>query len=172
MKDLFLENRAVQIIHAVAQRDLCQWQPHAYPVRRDVVDVIERHRRKVGDPRRAPIDEQQRTLVDARGLRPESANADARQGSGVLNNVNARVLLQDIGQVRCHGAFDIDGVDDLDLLRRLGQSRLNASGGHHHALDESTRLENDVQRFRAAGRRDDEILSDWCEQVQLNHHHV
>src|SRR6266705_2115686 len=41
VKDLFLQNRAVQIIHAVAERDLRQRQTKADPIRGEMVDAIE-----------------------------------------------------------------------------------------------------------------------------------
>ena len=41
MEDVFLDDRAVQIIRAIIQRDLRQLQPHPNPVRGDVIEVIE-----------------------------------------------------------------------------------------------------------------------------------
>src|SRR4030095_1673951 len=41
MENFFFQNCAVQIIHAVAERDLCQWQTKADPVSRKMVDVIQ-----------------------------------------------------------------------------------------------------------------------------------
>src|SRR6266581_3154764 len=41
VKDFFLQDRAVQIIHAVAERDLRQRQTNADPIRGEMVDAIE-----------------------------------------------------------------------------------------------------------------------------------
>src|SRR6266699_3654740 len=37
----FLDDRAVQIVHAVTEGNLCERQPHAHPISREMVDVIE-----------------------------------------------------------------------------------------------------------------------------------
>ena len=41
VKDFFLHDRAVQIVDAVTQRDLSQWQAGAHPIGREVIDIIE-----------------------------------------------------------------------------------------------------------------------------------
>jgi len=41
VENLFLQNCAVQIVHAVAERDLRERQPQADPVRGQVIDVIQ-----------------------------------------------------------------------------------------------------------------------------------
>ena len=41
VKDLFLQNRAVQIIHAVAERNLRQRQAKADPISGEMLDAIE-----------------------------------------------------------------------------------------------------------------------------------
>src|SRR6476659_3257779 len=41
VENFFLEDRTVEIVHAVTQRDLCERQSKADPIRRQMVDVIE-----------------------------------------------------------------------------------------------------------------------------------
>ena len=41
VENLFLQNRSVKIVHAVAQRELRERQSEADPIRRQVVDVVE-----------------------------------------------------------------------------------------------------------------------------------
>ena len=41
VENLFLQNRAVQIVHAVVERDLRERQSETHPVSRQVIDVIE-----------------------------------------------------------------------------------------------------------------------------------
>src|ERR1700720_3045289 len=41
VEDLFFHNRAVQIVHSVAERDLGERQPHAHPIGSEMVNVIE-----------------------------------------------------------------------------------------------------------------------------------
>src|ERR1700730_14451258 len=41
VKDFFLEDRSVQVVHAITKRKLRQREAHADPVGRDVVDIIE-----------------------------------------------------------------------------------------------------------------------------------
>src|SRR5437762_14016552 len=41
VEDFLLQNRAVQIINTVAERDLCQGQTQAHPIRGQVVHVVE-----------------------------------------------------------------------------------------------------------------------------------
>src|SRR5215216_4659667 len=41
MEDFLLQNRAVQVGHAVAERDLCEGQSQADPVRGQMVDIVE-----------------------------------------------------------------------------------------------------------------------------------
>src|SRR5207248_1700333 len=40
VENFFFQNCAVQIVDAVTERDLCQWQADAHPIGGDVVDVI------------------------------------------------------------------------------------------------------------------------------------
>ncbi len=40
VEDLFFHNRAVQIVHSVAEGDLGERQTHAHPIGREMVDVI------------------------------------------------------------------------------------------------------------------------------------
>ena len=41
VENFFLQNRAVQIVHAVAKRNLREWQSQADPIGREVVNVIQ-----------------------------------------------------------------------------------------------------------------------------------
>src|SRR6266487_1072710 len=41
VENFFLDDRAVQIIHTVTERNLCERQPHAHPISREMVDIIE-----------------------------------------------------------------------------------------------------------------------------------
>src|SRR3989442_14763340 len=41
VENFFLNDGAVQVVHAVTKRNLRQRQPHAYPISGEVVDVIE-----------------------------------------------------------------------------------------------------------------------------------
>lgn len=41
MENFFLNDGAVQVVHAVTERNLRQWQPHAHPISGEMVDVIE-----------------------------------------------------------------------------------------------------------------------------------
>src|SRR5438093_8802668 len=41
VENFFLQNCAVQIVHAVTERDLCQWESQAYPIGSQVVDIVQ-----------------------------------------------------------------------------------------------------------------------------------
>src|SRR4029077_15650011 len=41
VEDFFLQNCAVQIVHAIAERDLCQRESKAAPIGGEVIDVTE-----------------------------------------------------------------------------------------------------------------------------------
>src|SRR6266568_7827514 len=41
VENFFLDDGAVQIVHTVTERNLRERQPHAHPIRREMVDVIE-----------------------------------------------------------------------------------------------------------------------------------
>ena len=41
VENVFLDDRAVDVVRAVAQCDLCEFQAEADPIRRDVVEVVE-----------------------------------------------------------------------------------------------------------------------------------
>src|SRR4029450_10134754 len=43
MEDFFFQNRAVQIVHPVAERHLCERQSEADPIGSQVIDVIQIH---------------------------------------------------------------------------------------------------------------------------------
>ena len=83
---------------------------------------------EIGHAGRPAVDEQQRALVDAGELRAEPADADAGEHARVLDDVDAGVLLEDVGEVRRHGALDVGRVDDLDLLRRLDDACFDPCG--------------------------------------------
>ena len=41
MEDFFFDDGAVEIVHAVAERDLRKRQSHAHPISSEMIDVIE-----------------------------------------------------------------------------------------------------------------------------------
>ena len=41
VENFFLNDGAMQVVHAVTERNLRQWQPHAHPISGEMVDVIE-----------------------------------------------------------------------------------------------------------------------------------
>ena len=41
VKNLFLQDGAVQIVDPVAERDLCERQTHAHPIRGKVINIIQ-----------------------------------------------------------------------------------------------------------------------------------
>src|SRR5215475_150650 len=41
VEDFFFQNRAMQIVHAIAERHLCERQPEADPIRGEMIDVIQ-----------------------------------------------------------------------------------------------------------------------------------
>src|SRR5579864_468786 len=41
VKDFFFQNRAMKIVHAITECDLCQRQAHAHPIGGDMIDVVQ-----------------------------------------------------------------------------------------------------------------------------------
>ncbi len=111
-----------------------------------MIDVVQEERREIGDAGRTSVDQEQRSLVDAGDLRTEPANPDSRQDAVVLHDIDARVLLERVRDVGGHGTLDVLRIDHFDLLRRLGEPRLHAASGHHHALDQAGDLQRHAQR--------------------------
>ena len=119
-------------------------------------------------PEGPAVDEQQRTLVDARELGTEPADADPGEHARVLNDVDTGILLEDVGEVRRHRAREIGRIDYLHFLWRVGDSCLHPASGHHDLVRETTGGQDDPHRWRRSGRRHGHVVSRRHEQRQLH----
>jgi hypothetical protein len=74
-------------------------------------------------------------LVDTRVLRAEAADADPREIARILNDVDAAVFLQRVGQLATRRTIDRFLADHLDTLRRLFELGVDATTGDDHRIE-------------------------------------